>query len=154
MKTASVTLRSGMWHVILHDDTLGVTKPALKAMRDIISDASRHRIVVWELRTPDGCYGFAVVDDTIRTIAFVGDGFRLDGGGEGGAGHRSVHALLQVWGIEPFPVLREEKPFDTFMFVDDINAYKAVAENLIVISLEEHGYTPLENDPEYIRVGY
>jgi len=83
-------------------ETLGITQHALKALRDTLADRIDHNLVVCRVVADDGhAYGLFVLDYTVGVAVVVGDGFRQDGGGEGGAGHRAAQALLSIWGIEP-----------------------------------------------------
>jgi hypothetical protein len=90
----------------IHTETFGATDPSLKALRDEIMLRFDHRLSIIEALVKeddinDTCkgYGFVIFDaDTEETI-IIGDGFRADGGGEGGQGHRAAQALLRLMGL-------------------------------------------------------
>jgi len=91
--------------VTAHTDSFGITHRALKALRDELADRIDHRIAVWELPSlvmdhVDG-YGLVIVDWITSEAVVIGDGFRGDGRGEGGAGHRAALALLSMYGVKP-----------------------------------------------------
>lgn len=142
---------SGSFSVFLHEESLGITQKALKAMLDELVRRYANRLVVY--RVPSGekqhveGYGFAIVDLTRDEVVFVGDGFRYDGGGEGGAGHRSVEALLLLFGLEAIDCLPEE----AIGFDDDpeLVQYLRLAESLFDPSSE--GQVPAKMSPMYVR---
>ena len=96
-------------NIKVHEDTFGITQKALKALRDELAARIDHYIEVWEI--PSGeyytfkqaqdsqCYGVVIIDQTVEEAVIIGDGFRGDGGGEGGAGHRAARALLSIFGF-------------------------------------------------------
>ena len=90
----------------VHTDTFGITAKALKALRDELAERIDHKIEVWELEAGERDhvegYGLVIYDFTKGEVVVIGDGFRGDGGGEGGAGHRAAQALLAIYGIGPF----------------------------------------------------
>ena len=100
-------------HIKVHEDTFGITQKALQALRDELATRIDHYIEVWEI--PSGeyysgpprdsqIYGVAILDHTVDEAVIIGDGFRGDGGGEGGAGHRAAQALLSIFGFSmPYP---------------------------------------------------
>ena len=96
--------------VTLHENTLGTTEPALQAMRNELATRIRHKLVVCEVPADNAreCYGFIIVDHTTGEDIIIGDGFRADGGGTGGAGHRAIQAFLLVMGIRPIQLGPEE----------------------------------------------
>jgi len=93
--------------ISVHTDTFGITQKALKALRDELAARIDHYIEVWELPSGDNlgqgqhsqCYGVVIIDHTVKEAAIIGDGFRGDNGGEGGAGHRAAQALLSIYGF-------------------------------------------------------
>lgn len=92
--------------VKVYEETFGITQRALKALRDELAGRIDHALAVWVL--PAGgsehveCYGLCIVDHTTDEAVIIGDGFRGDGGGEGGAGHRAAQALLSIFGFGGF----------------------------------------------------
>jgi len=91
--------------VIIHEETFGVTQPALQALRNELAWRINNKVEVLSVGSVgnDHCegYGLFIVDLTTHQVAVVGDGFRADGGGEGGKGHRAACALLDIYGIKP-----------------------------------------------------
>jgi len=92
-----------MIHLKLHEDTFGITQKALKALRNELADRIDHEIDVRELPSSEmghcGGFGYAIIDRTMEEVVIIGDGFRHDGQGEGGAGARAALALLSVYGM-------------------------------------------------------
>ncbi len=137
------------YKIILHNETLGVTKPALQALRNEITRRVDHMINVMELPAdadPDGSYGFLITDNTAGEAVIIGDGFRKDGGGEGGAGHRAAQALLRIFGISAI----EAMPEDVVCFSEDESLYRDVVDKLIDLAEAEGFKRPAENRPEYV----
>lgn len=115
------------YKVTLHRETLGVTQPALKALRDELALRIDHEICVFQVPSQDGdgcdAYGFFLVDKTTNEITIIGDGFRGDNGGEGGKGHRAAQALLAIYGLKPF-----ELPDDAAPYVEDLSLYNGISD--------------------------
>lgn len=142
------------FRIILHDDTLGVTQPALKALRDELSRRVDHKVAV--LQVPSAaeeknecvCYGLTLVDDTTRELVIIGDGFRGDGGGEGGAGSRAAQALIHLFGIRPMELMPEE----AIAFTDDASMYKPFADHVLeMVEAESLDFVvPSFTRPQYI----
>lgn len=99
----------------VHTDTFGVTQRALKALRDELADRIDHKIEVWQLPASDGeeveCYGLVIYDFTDGEVVVIGDGFRGDGGGEGGSGHRAAQALLAIYGLSTLSKFEQRVTF-------------------------------------------
>lgn len=126
------------YRVILRRDTLGITQLALKSLRNELAARISHEICVIEVPGDfgtSGCYGFFIVDKDSQEVIVIGDGFRADGGGEGGAGHRAAQALLSIYGIHAEQALDEE----SIDFVDDQRYYNAHIGNITKIA-EEMGF--------------
>jgi len=88
-----------LYKVNYKGETDGITRRSLQKLRNDIADNRTHKMVAVVVRTSDiGC-GIALVDLTSRSIHWSGDGFRTDGGGEGGAGYRGAMAMLKAWGL-------------------------------------------------------
>ena len=86
--------------VLLYEDSLGITQRSLKVLRDTLSRSIDHRLAVVEVQTSDITCGFLVLDADAQLGVFTGDGFRHDGGGEGGAGYRSALKLIDLFGLK------------------------------------------------------
>jgi hypothetical protein len=86
--------------VLLYEDSLGITQRSLKVLRDTLSRSIDHRLAVVEVQTSDITCGFLVLDADAQLGVFTGDGFRHDGGGEGGAGYRSALKLIDAFGLK------------------------------------------------------
>lgn len=135
--------------IILHHDTLGVTQPALLALRNELAARITHHIVVFEVPTAEAycqTYGFFIVDLDVKEVAIIGDGFRSDEGGEGGAGHRAAQALLAIYGIKPEEALPEE----AISYTDDESMYREPAEKMAELALEYDFKQPYFNKPGYV----
>ncbi len=134
----------------LHKETLGVTQRALKALRDELAERIQHEFLVFQVPSTDGAhcevYGFFLVDKTVREIVVIGDGFRADNGGEGGAGHRAAQALLAIYGLRP----REAMPEEAISYGEDPAAYQEMVNKVLEIAKEYHFNVPRDNRPQYV----
>ena len=88
--------------VRLDQDSLGITERSLKVLRDEIARRVDHDLMVLEIPTSDITCGYLIVDRTAREAVFTGDGFRTDGGGEGGAGYRAAEAYLDLFRLKAY----------------------------------------------------
>jgi len=88
--------------ILIDENTLGYTEPSLRRLRNELARRIDHKIVVHQIQTESICAGFLIVDYTVKEAVWSGDGFRTDGGGEGGAGFKSVEALFTIFNITPF----------------------------------------------------
>ena len=152
------------YRVILHRDTLGVTQPALQALRNELAHRVDHNICVIEvpaaeahepaevqaahggippIRTEN--YGIFIIDKDAGEIAVIGDGFRADNGGEGGRGHRAVQALLAIYGVTPEQAVREEE----VRYADDEHEYKVVGDMMVEMAEEIGFYKLADKKPRY-----
>lgn len=138
------------YQVVFHPETLGVTQPALQALRNELAKRIDHHICV--MRVPAGgsledlaTYGIFIFDQDARELVIIGDGFRGDGLGEGGAGHRAAQALLAIYGIR----VEEALPEDAVDYRDDIEMYRQLVKTWSAI-VEEWGFSvPAANRPRY-----
>ena len=108
----------------------GITGRSLQMLRGALVECYNHPAAVVRVQTSDITCGFLVVfrrhDVHSRAVlnpvpgheqyeaTWSGDGFRTDGGGEGGAGMATAEALLQIFGfsgryVEGAPWLYEHK---------------------------------------------
>jgi len=128
--------------VRLDQDSLGITERSLKVLRlkvlrDEIARRVDHDLMVLEIPTSDITCGYLIVDRTAREAVFTGDGFRTDGGGEGGAGYRAAEAYLDLFRLKAYFA----EP------VDMTDAYMGNTEPLIA-RLSELAQEALENSPD------
>ena len=87
--------------VYFDEESFGITQRSLKVLRDALARSIDHQIAVVEVPTNDLCSGFLILNKSTGIATFTDDGFRMDGGGEGGAGRKSAMALLTIYGINP-----------------------------------------------------
>ena len=136
--------------VTLHKETLGFTQMALKALRDELAERIDHELIVFQVPSKNGShcdiYGFSLVDKTAREIAIIGDGFRGDGGGEGGKGHRAAQALLAIHRLKPIAMTPEE----AVLYREDTSAYQEIADRMLEIAEQSHCDKARENMPQYV----
>lgn len=139
------------YRLTLHQETLGVTKRALKALRDELAQRLDHELIVFQVPAEDDahceCYGLFLVDKTDKVIVIIGDGFRGDGGGEGGAGHRAALALLAIYHLVPIVMMPEE----AIAYREDAWAvYREIADKALKIAEVSKFAIARENTPEYV----
>jgi len=137
---------SELYTLLLHDETLGVTQKALKALRDELAQRIDHKLFIFQVPSTDDHYGFFLVDKTAREIAIIGDGFRGDGGGEGGAGHRAAQALLSIYGGKPLEML----PEDAIPFGEDAETYRKAVNKVLEIAGESRFEISQQRNPKYV----
>lgn len=86
-----------------NEDSWGITYKSLKNLRDELCVRIKNEICLVQIETSSYVCGFFIIDKTMRQTVFTGDGFRLDKGGEGGAGYNTAEILLNhVFGISHF----------------------------------------------------
>jgi len=136
--------------IIFKEQTHGITLNGLKALRDELILRADHRIIPVIIKDSWGThvdlYGFFLIDLTTKEGVVIGAGFRGDGGGEGGAGHRSATALFGIMGLHPLYFDREISFSDYWH--DDTFFSDLFIE---ILDWEEPGQIILEREPEYIR---
>ncbi|MBA7623084.1 hypothetical protein ES703_30476 [subsurface metagenome] len=136
--------------LLLHDETLGMTQRALKALRDKLALRINHELLIFQVPSEGGAhceiYGFFLVDRTAREIAIIGDGFRGDGCGEGGAGHRAALALLAIYHLAPIVVVPEE----AILYRDDISGYREITNKVLEMAEEYNFEIALQKIPSYV----
>lgn len=86
-------------HVNFEEKNFGITIKSLTELRNLLADKLHHRIVIFQIKTSELTCGFLVFDWEYQNASFTGDGFRTDGGGEGGAGFKSAGILFNLFGI-------------------------------------------------------
>jgi hypothetical protein len=98
------------------EETFGITEKSLTALRNELARRVDHRLKVFTVPAADNrqClgYGVLILDESTDEAVIVGDGFRGDGGGEGGAGYRACEALLALFGLHPTYELENPVAFD------------------------------------------
>jgi len=90
--------------VIFDENSFGITQRSLKILRDTLARSIDQHIAVFEVPTNDLCCGYLILNRDTGTATFTGDGFRIDGGGEGAAGYRSACALLAMYHLWVLPL--------------------------------------------------
>ena len=138
--------------IIFDESTFGITQRSLKMLRDTLSRGIDQHIAVFECPTNDLCCGYLILNRDTQTATFTGDGFRLDRGGEGGAGYISAEALLGMYGLKAL----YWKPIN----IDEIyqGDTESVRQKLLKLAQElaetfypEDFTRSSEKKPEYIR---
>jgi len=127
--------------IFLYSETLGITSKALMILRNVLANKIGHELEVWQVAALDGmAYGLIVMDYTKEQAVIIGDGFRPDGGGEGGAGHRAAQALLAIYGIK----LHESD--EVVDYTEDVEDYTELVASIPRI----HPIIPQSQHPQYI----
>ena len=84
-----------------HDLTpTGIALWSLWRLRDILARWYDSKVVVIAVITGDYTYGYLVIENALGDAFWTGDGFRHDGGGEGGAAAIAARALLAIYGVK------------------------------------------------------
>jgi hypothetical protein len=78
----------------------GISQTSLRRLRDILTSWYKSKVVVIAVVTGDYTYGYLVVENARGDAFWTGDGFRHDGGGEGGAAAVAACALLAIYGVK------------------------------------------------------
>lgn len=78
----------------------GISQKSLRRLRDILACWYDVKIVVIAIITGEWTYGYLVIENALGDAFWTGDGFRHDGGGEGGAAATAARALLAIYGIK------------------------------------------------------
>ena len=140
-------------YVNFREETFGITQTSLKMLRDKLARAIDHRLAVFEIPTSDLCCGFLILDWEEESATFTGDGFRVDRGGEGGAGYKTAEVLFRLFGIRAFPC-------DEFLNTTELcrGDHAFIEKNLLNFAqklgdvvLDSEFRKPLKTNPEYIR---
>jgi len=134
----------------LHEESLGITQKALWALRDELAKRAAHKLVVYRVPSVDGghcdIYGVFIIDFTDEEIAIIGDGFRGDNGGEGGAGHRAAQALMAIYGLNPLEMM----PDDAIDYTENMSLYAPIARKLQDYAEAENPRVPVWLAPHYV----
>lgn len=140
-------------HVVYDPRTFGKTQKSLKMLRNALAEKINHRIVVVKVPTNDVCCGYFIFDWELQDATWTGDGFRTDGGGEGGAGYRSAKVLFSLFGIWLIHH-SEQVNFDKIYSLQEGQTQqqlKALAAKIAGEIREEEFFKPWERQPEYVR---
>lgn len=134
-------------------DSFGITRTSLRNLRNWIADHRDQKMAVVQVHTEAMCCGFVCILKN-GNAHYTGDGFRTDGGGEGGAGYRSALALLQLFGLSYEIVLDHHFDFLPSVFTLHEHYSKAVETKLLsqfneFIDWELTFKKP--GDPQYLR---
>jgi len=86
---------------IWNSEAWGITQKSLKNLRNELSLRIKNETCVVQVETNPLVCGYFIVDKTKREVAFTGDGFRMDRGGEGGAGFKTVEKLFRIFSLGP-----------------------------------------------------
>lgn len=140
--------------IVYDPNSFGITEKSLKMLRNILAEKINREIYVVEVLTNNLCCGYFIFDLLDGSATFTGDGFRTDGGGEGGAGYKSANVLLSLYGIYPF--VTEVGTLGEVLALpkDEIGDWlKKVAEEIIVSGrIRDADFRkPADNRPEYVR---
>ena len=141
-----------MRKVIFDENTFGITQRSLKMLRDTLSGSIDQHITVVKVPTNDLCCGYMILNRDTQIATFTGDGFRLDRGGEGGAGYISAEALLKMYGLRT--IQWEPINFDEIYQGNTESVRQKLlklAQELAETLFPEDFIKPSETRPEYIR---
>ena len=128
------------------ENTFGITQRSLKKLRDELAGRVRNKIAVLEIQTSDITCGFLLIDKTLNQAIWTGDGFRTDGGGEGGAGYRTAEALFRIFGVRPD---RWEKVNIDLLWANPELALRKMVERVLLDGID---FVQLgKATPEYLR---
>ena len=83
----------------IYYDSMGYTQKSLQNLRNELSRRIDHKVSVFQYSSNNICCGHIIIDKTSNEIVLTGDGFRTDGGGEGGSGYNSAQKLFHLFGI-------------------------------------------------------
>lgn len=91
-------------------DTLGTTQGSLKMLRNELISRADRPIAVAQVPSDEGgeVVGFLILDDESEEVVYIGDNFRVDECGEGGAGYKTAKALFRIMNVQE----RQCEPFN------------------------------------------
>ncbi len=136
-------------------NSFGVTQRSLKFLRDSIVRNCDHNLMVVEIPTDNICCGFMIFvqnEDGIEVI-WTGDGFRTDGGGEGGAGYNTAETIFHLYRIRPLMWEKWEGYEKLYTESEEVIKQKLlqVANSILQTVSEDDFVIPIESTPPYIR---
>lgn len=88
-----------------NENCWGTTNQGCTILKNEICNKSNHEIYIIKIETGVITCGFLIIDRTTNQMVFTGDGFRTDGGGEGGRGYKKALEFLNFVGIQMIPTL-------------------------------------------------
>ena len=143
-------------NIVLDENSLGVTQRSLKVLRDTLSRCIDQHIALVEVPTNDLCCGYLILNRDTGVATFTGDGFRTDGGGEGGAGYRSAQALIRLFGLRPYLNWYDEPvdlsgAYSTGIEIAKKRLLKVAQELEEVLEAGRRFVRPLDKMPDYLR---
>lgn len=141
-------------NVYFDENTFGITQRSLKLLRDTIALNCDRPLMVVEVPTDHLCCGFMIFvkKEYGIEVIWTGDGFRLDGGGEGGAGYRTAETILYLFGVKPFGWENWQSYEDLYTSTKEVirKSIKEMAEQ--ILETIGDGFTvPTTSNPPYIR---
>lgn len=148
-------------HFMSHVDNIGNTQKSLQALRNAIARSIDSQIRVIEVKTCQHLTSFFVIDTVKETVTWTGDGFRLDLGGDGGAGLNSAKILFRLYNIK-VDVLFQELDISSMSNVEITEdpdaqniALQSLLQDYIMRNWQQIEVTrltcPAEEIPDYIR---
>ena len=139
-------------HIVFDVNSFGITQRSLKMLRDALAEKVNHRIAVVKIPTNDICCGYFIFDWEYQNATWTGDGFRTDGGGEGGAGYKSAKVLFDLFGVRD--TCWKQVDFDEiYHFPEDVieHQLKVLAQKIAESLSDEEFFKPSERKPDYVR---
>lgn len=139
-------------HIVYDLSSFGITQKSLKILRNTLAEKINHRIAVVEVPTNDICCGYFIFDWEWQGATWTGDGFRFDGGGEGGAGYKSAKVLFSLFRVREIPW--EQVNFDEIYHLPESEIsqqLKVLAKKIAESLSDEEFFKPSERKPEYVR---
>lgn len=81
--------------LIHNEESAGITSKSLRELRNALAKTIDSQTMILAVKTGEITCGFLVIDKTENTAYWSGDGFRTDGGGEGGRGFKSAEEMIE-----------------------------------------------------------
>lgn len=136
------------------------TQRSLQTLRNALAGSINNQIRLLEVQTNDHLTSYLILDLTQDTATWTGDGFRLDLGGEGGAGYNTARILLRIFGCRPAALanLLDLQSLANTGFDEDAQeiALEALIRDFIISNQDEISLVPSitlgDLIPNYVRV--
>jgi len=141
-------------NIIIDEDTFGITQGSLRMLRNALARNINQYIVIFEVPTNNLRCGFMILNKNTCMATFTGDGFRVDGGGEGEAGYKSAYTLFGLFGIGVYLYYRDPVDIDGLLYKGKTfikQKFLAIAQNLANNLKEEQYVKPALRNPVYVR---